>query len=261
MGILPSANMWSARPIDLTASIMAPACCWGRYELARHRLSAACAAVPSHGLFHARRGRGARCCSRFSAYWWGLPAPRPVDGLIAQWRERGDEPEVTLASETTLLDRHTRIVEVRDPSGSVARPFVDPERMFIMRWAVEAGGCGQSYRAEVTALDFGAEIDAARFTFEPPRGAREAEAEDTRACSGASGPMDGAPPAPRGAGFLQPAYAPPGYQTVGTGSESGAGGCGPVAVWALLEVADGRVILLRQRLRPGGMPLLDSSWQ
>ena len=183
-----------------------------------------------------------------------------VEGLIAQWRERGDEPDVALAGEATLLGRRTRIVEVRASTGSVARAFVDPERMFIMRFAVEAADGGQSYRAEVTALDYGMEIDPARFHFEPPPGARETDAQVAGACSGASGPSGGAP-FPAEPGFLQPAYAPPGYRSAGTGSESGAGGCDPVAVWALLEAADGGAILLRQRHRPGGMPRLDASWQ
>ena len=183
-----------------------------------------------------------------------------VDGLIAQWRERGDEPEVALAGEATLLGRRTQIVEVRASTGSVARAFVDPERMFIMRFAVEAADGGQSYQAEVTALDYGMEIDAARFHFDPPPGARETDAQVAGACSGASGPSGGAP-FPAEPGFLQPAYAPPGYRSAGTGSESGAGSCDPVAVWALLEAADGGTILLRQRLRPGGTPRLDATWQ
>ena len=62
-------------------------------------------------------------------------------------------------------------------------------------------------------------------------------------------------------GFLTPAYTPPGYRTVGTGSESSAYGCDPVAVWVFLEAADGAQILLRQRFRPGGGPLLDGSWE
>lgn len=49
---------------------------------------------------------------------------------------------------------------------------------------------------------------------------------------------------------------------MGAGSElAPRGGCDPVAVWALLEAADGSQILLRQRYRPGGMPRLDASWQ
>lgn len=180
-----------------------------------------------------------------------------VDALMASWREGGAAPEV--AGEATLLGRLTQIVELRGASGGLMRVFVDPERMFIMRWAVWAsvtGGSWQSYQAEVTALDYGAEIDAARFNFEPPPGAHEAEGG---ACSGSS--HSGGASFPAEPGFLQPAYAPAGYRTVGTGSESGAGGCDPVAVWALLEAADGGSILLRQRLRPGGMPRLDSSWQ
>ncbi|MCY3656873.1 MAG: hypothetical protein OXG95_09750 [Chloroflexi bacterium] len=184
-----------------------------------------------------------------------------TDALMASWRERGTAPEVV--GEATLLGRRTQIVELRGASGGLMRAFVDPERMFIMRWATWAGVTGggwQSYQAEVTALDYGAEIDAARFTFEPPPGAREADAQVTGSCSGASSHSGGAS-FPAEPGFLQPAYAPPGYHTVGTGSESGAGSCDPVAVWALLEAADGGAILLRQRLRPGGMPRLDSSWQ
>ncbi|MYH68532.1 MAG: hypothetical protein F4152_08345 [Dehalococcoidia bacterium] len=184
-----------------------------------------------------------------------------VDTLMASWRERGTAPEVV--GEATLLGRRTQIVELRGASGGLMRAFVDPERMFIMRWATWAGVTGggwQSYQAEVTALDYGAEIDAARFTFEPPPGAREADAEVAGSCSGASGPLGGAA-FPAEPGFLQPAYAPPGYHTVGTGSESGAGSCEPVAVWALLEAADGGSILLRQRLRPGGVPRLDGSWE
>ena len=183
-----------------------------------------------------------------------------VDGLIAQWRERGDESEVALAGEATLLGRRTQIVELRTAYSGVARAFVDPERMLILRFAVEAARGGQSYHAEVTVLDYGIEIDAARFTFEPPPGAREADAEAAGSCSGASG-HSGEASFPVEPGFLQPAYAPAGYRTAGTGSESGAGSCEPVAVWALLEAADGGSILLRQRLRPGGVPRLDGSWE
>ena len=182
-----------------------------------------------------------------------------VEALMAQWRERGAAPEVALAGEAMLLGRRTQIVEHRAPGG-VTRAFVDPERMFTMRWAADATDGGQSYHAEVTALDYGTEIDDARFTFEPPPGAREAGAEATGACSGSSGPVGGAS-FPAEPGFLAPVYTPPAYRTAGTGSESDAYGCDPVAVWVLLEAADGTQILLRQRLRPGGMPSLDSSWR
>lgn len=183
-----------------------------------------------------------------------------IEALMAQWRERGDDPEVTLAGEATLLSRTTQIVELRAPAGGVARAFVDPERMFIMRWEVDGGDGGQSYHAEVTALDYGTEIDPVRFTFEPPPGAREAEVSPATSCSGGSGPIGGAS-FPAEPGFLAPARTPAGYHTVGTGYESAANNCEPVAVWTLLEAAEGGAILLRQRLRPGGMPPLDRSWQ
>ena len=180
-----------------------------------------------------------------------------VDALMAQWRERGVAPEVALAGEATLLGRRTQIVELRAPGG-VTRAFVDPERMFIMRWAVDATDGGQSYHAEVTALEHGTEIDAARFTFEPPAGAREGASQPAESCSGSSFLGASFPAEP---GFLAPAYTPARYRPVGVGHESGASGCDPVAVWVLLEGADGGAILLRQRLRPGGLAPLESSWQ
>ena len=184
-----------------------------------------------------------------------------VDALVEQWRERGDNPEVGLAGEATLLGRRTQVVELRAASGDVARAFVDPERMFIMRWAVDGEGGGQSYRSEVTALDYDTEIDAGRFTFDPPPGAREAEAPHAQSCSSASGPIGGAS-FPAEPGFLRPAYTPARYHSTAVGSEGGAtGGCGPVAVWALLEAPGGAYILLRQRLRPGGVPRVVRSWQ
>ena len=184
-----------------------------------------------------------------------------IDALIDQWRERGGQLEVGLAGEATLLGRRTQIVEIRPPGGGVVRAFVDPERMFIMRWAVDGEGGGQSYSSEVTALDYDTEIDASRFTFDPPPGAREVEAPYVQSCSSSSGPLGGAS-FPAKPGFLRPAYAPAGYHSTAAGSEGSAnGGCGPVAVWALLEGPDGGYILLRQRLRPGGVPRAARSWQ
>ena len=184
-----------------------------------------------------------------------------IDALIEQWRERGDDPEVGLAGEATLLGRRTQIVELRPSTGGVVRVFVDPERMFILRWAVDGTGGGQSYRAEVTALDYDTKIDASRFTFDPPPGAREAEATSVQSCSSSSGPIGGAS-FPAEPGFLRPAYTSARYHSTAAGSEGSAnGGCGPIAVWALLEAPDGAYILLRQRLRPGGVPRVVRSWQ
>ena len=135
-----------------------------------------------------------------------------IDALIEQWRERGGQLEVGLAGEATLLGRRTQIVEIRPPGGGVVRAFVDPERMFIMRWAVDGEGGGQSYSSEVTALDYDTEIDASRFTFGPPPGAREVEAPYAQSCSSSSGPLGGAS-FPAKPGFLRPAYAPAGYHS------------------------------------------------
>ena len=173
----------------------------------------------------------------------------------------GDDLEVGLAGEATLLGRRTQIVELRPSTSGVVRVFVDPERMFILRWAVDGTGGGQSYRAEVTALDYDTKIDASRFTFDPPPGAREAEATSVQSCSSASGPIGGAS-FPAEPGFLRLAYTSARYHSTGAGSEGSAnGGCGPIAVWALLEAPDGAYILLRQRLRPGGVPRVVRSWQ
>ena len=182
-----------------------------------------------------------------------------IDAFIEQWRERG--PDVGLAGEATLLGRRTQIVEIRPSGGGVVRAFVDPERMFIMRWAADGEGGGQSYSSEVTALDYDTEIDASRFTFDPPPGAREVEASNSQSCTGSSGPIGGAS-FPADPGFLRPAYTPAGYHSSGAGSGGSANGsCGPVAVWVLLESPDGGYLLLRQRLRPGGVPRVARSWQ
>ena len=185
-----------------------------------------------------------------------------IDALIEQWRERGDDPDVGLAGEATLLGRRTQIVEVRPSAGGVVRAFVDPERMFIMRSVADGEGVGQSYSSEVTALDYDTEIDVSRFTFDPPPGAREVVTLPLKT------PACGIPPAPGGAaflaepGFLSPSYRPPGFDRVGVSYEGDAtGGCGSIAVSALLEAPDGGYILLRQRLRPGGIPRAARSWQ
>ena len=168
-----------------------------------------------------------------------------IEALIEQWRERGDDPEVSLAGEATLLGRRTQIVELRPSTGVVVRMFVDPERMFILRWAVDGTGGGQSYRAEVTELDYDTKIDASRFTFDPPPGgAREAEATSVQSCSSASGPVGGAsfPAEPwlpqtrvhAGPLPLHPGRAPRAARTVA---------CGPIAVWALARSP-------RRRLHP-----------
>ena len=187
-----------------------------------------------------------------------------IDAFIEQWRERGGDPEVDLAGEATVLGRRTQIVELRHPAGGLIRAFIDPERMFIMRWAVDGAGGGQSYRAEVTALDYDTDIDATQFTFEPPPGARETEALGAQSCSHSIGPLGAGagrafPPEP---GFLSPSYAPPGYHSTSAGAGSSAArSCVPADVWVLLEAPEGGYILLRQRFRPGGIPQSASAWQ
>ena len=100
-----------------------------------------------------------------------------IESFIERWREGSGVP-VVRAGEATILGIETQVVEIRAPSGGTSRVFIDPERMFIMRWAVDGDPGRQSYHAEVTALDYDAEVDMSRFTFDPPAGAREAEAVD-----------------------------------------------------------------------------------
>ena len=183
-----------------------------------------------------------------------------IDAFIDLWRERGGYPEVDLVGEETLLGRTTQIVELRHPSGGVIRVSIDPERMFIMRWAVDVEDGGQSYRAEVTALSYDAEIDASRFDFDPPPGAREIESSDAQSCS--SHRSVGSMSFPADRGFLQPSYAPAGYRSTAAGAEGSlGGGCGSVAVWVLLESPEDAYILLRQRRRHGSIPAAVGSWQ
>ena len=183
-----------------------------------------------------------------------------IDAFIEQWRERGGDPEVAVAGEATVLGRPTQIVELRYSAGGLFRAFIDPERMFIMRRAVDGEVGGQSYRAEVTVLDYDTDIDAGRFTFEPPHDARETEALGNQSCSGSSGPLGTGAAFPREPDFLTPLHAPSGYHSTAAGGEGSAFVCAR-AVWSLLEGAEGGYILLRQRVRAGGIPQSARSWQ
>ena len=124
-----------------------------------------------------------------------------IDALIQQWRAR-TSGEVGLAGEATLLGRRVQIVEIRHSSDEVIRAFVDPERMFIMRSVVDGADGVQSYRAEVTALDYDTELDAGLFTLERPPGAREVVALPLKR------PVCGIPPAPRRSGIPRRARLP-----------------------------------------------------
>lgn len=181
-----------------------------------------------------------------------------VEAFIERWREGSGVP-VVRAGEAMILGVQTQIVEIGSPPAGISRVFVDPERMFIMRWAVEGAPGRQSYRAEVTMLDHSAEIDASRFTFDPPPGAVEVQAVD--GCS-SSVSSDGGSPFHSVRGFFRPSYAPPGYRSEGGGSAgSDLGDCRIVAAWSLLESSDEAYILLYQRVRAGGIPQAVRSWE
>lgn len=185
-----------------------------------------------------------------------------IDGFIEHWREWDNVSEVARAGEATLLGRQTQIVELRLVSGGTIRAFIDPERMFIMRWGADEGSEGQAFDARVTVLDYDTNIDADLLTFAPPPGAREAEAADGGSCGSSSISFVQGGPFPIVAGFLRPLYAPEGYRSAGGGSEEvPAPGCGPTAVSARIESSGGAYVLLRQRLRDGGIPAAVRSWQ
>ena len=184
----------------------------------------------------------------------GPVGARTVDSLVDQLRESGDYSEVGHHGEATVLGRTTRVVGFRSPAHGVVRAWVDPERMFIMRWAGELGGSGGTYASAVTALEYDTEHDERTFGVDPPAGAR-ADAMCDASTYPIVGVSGGAPSLPREPGFLTHAYTPGGYRSVATGSEEHAGGgCGPVALWALLEAPDGSYLVLRQRLVPAVSP-------
>ena len=129
-----------------------------------------------------------------------------------------------------------------------------------MRRAYEVDAGGEAIGSEVTALEYDTEHDPRRFSVLPPAGAREVAAAGAGSCAGSAGPV-GAGSFPPQPGFLHPAYAPGGYRSLAAGTEAGAGGgCAPVAVWAVLEGPGGARLVLRQRLRPGGLPRSVGSW-
>lgn len=196
-----------------------------------------------------------------------------VDAFVDQWRARSRDGEVRRAGAGTVLGWAVEIVEIRPAwrsrsggatapdvgapsgppdaartatSGGVVRVAIDPERMFVMRWEVDGEGGGQSYRAEVVALEYGVSIDAERFVFDPPPDASEVPGAEGW-CSSA-GSAVGGPGVTVPAGFLAPAYVPAGFRSVASGSESGAG-CTTTAIWVLLEGDGGGSLSIQQRVR------------
>ena len=131
---------------------------------------------------------------------------RPSTRLIEQWRERGDDPEVGLAGEATLLGRRTQIVELRPSTGGVVRrPGAHVHPALGRRWHRRR----QSYRAEVTALDYDTKIDASRspsIRLQAP--AKSKPDLSSHAVAPAALP---ASVLPRRARFLRPAYTPERY--------------------------------------------------
>ncbi|MBW7934737.1 MAG: hypothetical protein H3C62_14250, partial [Gemmatimonadaceae bacterium] len=90
-----------------------------------------------------------------------------VEAFMEQWRDRGTDSAVQHGGEETVLGRSTQIVEIRPvwhsssgsaeapapgeqpapaeelaASGGVVRAYIDPERMFVMRWTVDGEGGG-----------------------------------------------------------------------------------------------------------------------
>ena len=182
-----------------------------------------------------------------------------IEGFIGRWRTLGGIAEVARAGEATILGRQTQVIEIRPSSGGTTRVFVDPDRMFIMRWATDGGPDAQSFSAEVTVLDYDAAIDARLFVFDPPSGSREVE--DSQGCRYSGSTVIGAS-FPAEDGFLVPSYVPAGYRTAAVSSEESASGdCRRTATLVLLESPDGAYILFEQRLRAGGIPDAVRTWE
>ena len=194
-----------------------------------------------------------------------------LEAFMELWGGR-EGTEARLGGEDTVLGRPVQIVEIRpawrsssgsssapgpgqtpvpeenvETSGGVIRVAVDTERMLVMRWEVDGEGGGQSYRAEIVALEEEPSIEASVFEFTPPEGATQVQ-NSGGSCSGSGGTAGGSsvsfPP-----GFPGPGYVPAGFTSRGTGSEGGAG-CEIAAVWALLEDDAGGYLFIKQRARP-----------
>lgn len=182
-----------------------------------------------------------------------------IDVYMERWRTSGGIADVARAGEATILGRETQIIELHPASGGITSVFIDPERMFIMRWASDGGPGAQSYSAEVTVLDYDTAIDARLFVFDPPAGSREVE--DSQGCRYSGSSVIGAS-FPAEDGFLVPSYTPSGYRPTGVSSEASASGdCRRTATSVLLESPDGAYILIEQRLRAGGIPDTVRAWE
>ena len=208
-----------------------------------------------------------------------------VEEFMQQLRDSSAVADVRLAGESTDLNRRTQIVKIRPAwssgssatatapgsgqdvrpatqdtltSGGVVRIFIDPDRMFIMRSAVDGEGGGQSYLAEVTTLDYDGAIDSALFTFTPPPGAREVDSTEGQSCGVSSGGFGGSSITVQ-PGFLLPAYIPPGYHSAGSSWGRGFG-CETTNTTTTLQSNGDAYLTLRQRIRPTGIPASAASW-
>lgn len=182
-----------------------------------------------------------------------------IKGFIERWRTSGGIAEVARVGAARLLGRETEIVELRSASGGATRVFIDPDRMFIMRWATDGGPDAQSVSAEVTVLDYDTALDARLFTFDPPSGS--SEVGDSQGCRYSGSAVIGAS-FPAEDGFLVPSYVPAGYRTAAASSEESASGdCRRTATLVLLESPDGAYILFEQRLRAFGIPDAVRAWE
>jgi hypothetical protein len=172
-----------------------------------------------------------------------------VPALLEQFRSRGGGTRAELAGSETVLGRETQVIEF----GPTARLWVDPERMFVLRW--EDHGSGQLVRAEITTLNYDVEAPDDRFVFVPPPDASELpEQGDGERCSGGGSFGGRSISVPEG--FLRPSYIPEGYVAAGESREGGSG-CSIVGTEAVLRAGPdngGPYIFLQQRIRLDGIP-------
>jgi outer membrane lipoprotein-sorting protein len=193
-----------------------------------------------------------------------IPIGPVPDQLVRLWRERSQEARSHSIREDRLLGRDVEVIDLETNDGDRLSVWFDPEHSFVLRYesASSAGDSDsrQTVRAEITELRYNAKIDEARFTFEPPAGARRVEAPDavpgaTRATGSlsAGGREISVPP-----GFLTPGYIPEGYAVSGSGSSVMANNLVTRVETRLkpagLRDAGGPFLTILQQVRPGGMP-------
>lgn len=108
--------------------------------------------------------------------------------LLERFRSLPEETTAEVVGEDTVLGRRTQVIEVRPSwrqavsadsggerreSGGVYRLWLDAERMFVLRTAIDPETPGEAALVEVTELRLNTGIAEEQFRWRPPVGARE----------------------------------------------------------------------------------------